>query len=179
MAILEAQSNLKVPKSRENKFGGFSYRSLEDITAALKEPCQKAGLVYYMSDKPEVIGDRVYVCATVTAELADGTGERVMVTAYARETAIKKGMDESQITGMASSYARKYALCGLFDIDGQSDTDGIEPDTSRPEKHAPANGSFVGKCRSCGKRFTFNSKEQFDSFIKEPKCCASPDWHIE
>lgn len=178
-AILEVQKKLIVPKSRQNKFGGFAYRSIEDITAALKEPCCDAGLVYYMSDSPVMVGERIYVCATVTAELADGSGERIMVTGYARETQVKKGMDESQITGMASSYARKYALCGMFDIDGQSDADGTEPSAERPEKSVPKSGTFTAKCFHCGKRYEFASKEQFDGFLAKPNCCASPDWHVE
>ena len=179
-AIAQVQRELVVPKSKVNKFGGFSYRSLEDITAALKEPCAKAGLVYVMSDKPVVVGERTYICATVSASLADGTGEMVAVTAYAREAASKKGADEAQVTGMASSYARKYALCGLFAIDGQSDPDAMEG-PAKQDKQPPQSGKFFAKCRSCGTRYEFVSPQQFEQWRANPnpRCCEHPDWVVE
>lgn len=117
------QNELKAPKSQFNKFGGYKYRSCEDILEAVKPICKKYGAVLVISDKLENIGDRYYIKAM--AELIDTEEENVSVcnTAYAREEESKKGMDGSQITGTASSYARKYALNGLFNIDDTKDAD--------------------------------------------------------
>ena len=117
------QNELKAPKSQFNKFGGYKYRSCEDILEAVKPICKEYGAVLVISDKLENIGDRYYIKAM--AELIDTEEENVSVcnTAYAREEESKKGMDGSQITGTASSYARKYALNGLFNIDDTKDAD--------------------------------------------------------
>ncbi len=108
----EIQQNLKAPKNQTNNFGKYKYRSCEDILEAVKPLLKNATLV--VSDEVVQIGDRYYVKATAT--LKDGE-DKVSNTAYAREAENKKGMDESQITGACSSYARKYALNGLFLID--------------------------------------------------------------
>lgn len=117
------QNELKCNKNQFNKFGGYKYRSCEDILEAVKPICKKYGAVLVISDKLENIGDRYYIKAM--AELIDTEEENVSVcnTAYAREEESKKGMDGSQITGTASSYARKYALNGLFNIDDTKDAD--------------------------------------------------------
>lgn len=114
------QRELKVPKSNYNSFGKYKYRSLEDILESLKPLLDKHGLVLYLNDDIEMFGNRVYIKATAT--ISDGQSQEC-VTAYAREADSKKGMDESQITGTASSYARKYALNGLFCIDDAKDAD--------------------------------------------------------
>lgn len=117
------QNELKAPKGQFNKFGGYKYRSCEDILEAVKPICKKYGTTLVLADKLENIGDRYYIKAM--AELIDFEGENASVcnTAYAREEESKKGMDGSQITGTASSYARKYALNGLFNIDDTKDAD--------------------------------------------------------
>jgi hypothetical protein len=116
---LEAvQKSLKAPKGQMNKFGGYRYRSCEDILEAVKPLLN--GAVVTLSDTIREVGGRVYVEAEAT--FIDGENS-VTVTAYAREAETKKGMDESQITGAASSYARKYALNGLFLIDDTKDAD--------------------------------------------------------
>lgn len=116
---LEAiQKSLKAPKGQMNKFGGYRYRSCEDILEAVKPLLN--GAVVTLSDTIREVGGRVYVEAEAT--FIDGENS-VTVTAYAREAEVKKGMDESQITGAASSYARKYALNGLFLIDDTKDAD--------------------------------------------------------
>ena len=112
------QATLNAPKNQLNKFGGYRYRSCEDICMAVK-PLLK-GLSLVITDSIELIGDRVYVKATAT--LSDGK-ESVSSVAYAREAESKKGMDEAQVTGATSSYARKYALNGLFLIDDNKDAD--------------------------------------------------------
>ena len=114
------QAKLKAPKNQVNKFGGYKYRSCEDILEAVKPLLDECDATLTISDSIELIADRVYVKATATFK----AGEEVeSVTAYAREPSNKKGMDEPQITGTASSYARKYALNGLFLIDDTKDPD--------------------------------------------------------
>ena len=118
--LISIQAALKAPKGQRNTFGNYNYRSCEDILEALKPLLKQEGLLLTISDSIEFIGNRFYVKATAT--VADGD-KTVSVTAYAREEETKKGMDGSQITGAASSYARKYALNGLFAIDDTKDAD--------------------------------------------------------
>lgn len=118
--LIAIQQELKAPKGRFNSFGKYNYRSCEDILEAVKPLCHKNGCVLTLSDKPIQVGDRYYIEATATLKTPDG---EIKVTASARESEEKKGMDESQITGTASSYARKYALNGLFNIDDTKDAD--------------------------------------------------------
>lgn len=120
--LMAIQSELKAPKGQYNKFGNYNYRSCEDILEAVKPILLAHGCALTVTDSIEQIGDRFYVKATAT--LHDGDSDKeVSVTAYARESVDKKGMDASQITGAASSYARKYALNGLFCIDDTKDAD--------------------------------------------------------
>jgi hypothetical protein len=116
------QSSLKAPKGQTNKFGGYRYRSAEDILEALKPLLGEWGCSLVIQDDMVEVGGRVYVKAT--ANLIDNEAESVLSTsAFAREAEAKKGMDDAQITGSASSYARKYALNGLFAIDDTKDPD--------------------------------------------------------
>lgn len=115
------QAKLKAPKGQFNKFGGFKYRSLEDIFEAVKPLLAETQTTLVVGDEIELIGDRYYVCATAT--LTNQKGEQVTNKAYAREDSDKGKMDGSQMTGSASSYARKYALNGLFCIDDTKDAD--------------------------------------------------------
>lgn len=118
--FIKIQNELKAPKGQYNSFGKYKYRSAEDILEAVKPLCVKYGVLLTLTDSIELIGERYYVKATARA--TDGT-KVVEVTALAREDLDKKGMDGSQITGTASSYARKYALNGLFCIDDTKDAD--------------------------------------------------------
>ena len=118
--LIKIQSELKAPKGQYNSFGKYKYRSAEDILEAVKPLCVKHNVLLTLTDSIELIGERYYVKAT--ARVSDGT-KAVEVTALAREDLDKKGMDGSQITGTASSYARKYALNGLFCIDDTKDAD--------------------------------------------------------
>ena len=118
--LVAIQNDLKAPKDKENKFGGFRYRSCEGILEAVKPLLAREGLVLSISDEIVEVTGRVYVKATAT--ITDGTNSQ-QVTAYAREADTKKGMDPSQVTGASSSYARKYALNGLFCIDDAKDAD--------------------------------------------------------
>jgi hypothetical protein len=119
--LLNVQAKLKAPKNQYNKFGQYYYRSCEDILEALKPLLKENGLTLVLDDSIEMVGNRTYVKATATVQNADG--ETISNHAFARESESKKGMDDSQITGTASSYARKYALNGLFLIDDTKDAD--------------------------------------------------------
>jgi hypothetical protein len=142
------QAELKAPKNRVNKFGGYKYRNTEDILQGVKPLLKKNALVLTIRDEITSIGEgekaRFYVKATAT--LSDTqSGESLACSAYAREAEVKKGMDESQITGTASSYARKYALNGLFCID-----DGIDADNPEITEALDELGAEI-KCEGCGK----------------------------
>jgi len=120
------QSELKAPKGQTNKFGGYKYRSCEDILTALKPLLSKWRCTLAISDDIVEVGGRVYVKATATlASSGDdySIDYSINVSGFAREAETKKGMDDAQITGSASSYARKYALNGLFAIDDTKDAD--------------------------------------------------------
>lgn len=142
------QRDLKAPKNQYNSFGKYRYRSCEDILEGVKPILQEYGCAIVLSDTIEQIGDRFYVKATATFYDCE-TGESVSNTAYARESDDKKGMDASQITGTASSYARKYALNGLLLIDDTKDAD---TDENRNET--------TGRARSEAAKKGMATKEQ-------------------
>lgn len=119
-ALQKIQAELKAPKGQYNSFGKYAYRSAEDILEAVKPLLKKNKAELILSDEIVEVGGRIYVKATA---MLNADGEKAVVNAYAREPEQKKGMDESQITGTASSYARKYALNGLFLIDDTKDAD--------------------------------------------------------
>lgn len=153
-ALIKVQGSLKAPKDQTNTFGKYNYRSCEDILEAVKPLLKENALALHLSDTVEVIGDRVYIKATAT--ITDGKEKRE-VTAYAREPVAKKGMDESQITGMASSYARKYALNGLLCIDDTKDADTNELATQQKNTPVDAIATNVNVsqvnapvCSDCG-----------------------------
>lgn len=143
--LLNIQCELKAPKNQRNNFGGYNYRSCEDILEAVKPLLKANNCALTISDELVYIGERYYIKATATLRDAgtviDGTyistNECISNTAYAREPAEKKGADLSQITGACSSYARKYALNGLFCIDDVKDADATNDhgkgDTTKPE----------------------------------------------
>lgn len=136
--LVAVQAALKAPKGQFNKFGGYKYRSCEDILEAVKPLLLEQGLQLTITDEPVEVGGRIYIKATAT--VTDGS-ETAAVSGYAREAETKKGMDESQITGTASSYARKYALNGLFLIDDTKDADAANdhqnPKAAPRPKQAP------------------------------------------
>ena len=134
------QEELKAPKNAYNSFGKYNYRSCEDILEGLKPVLKKYKATLFISDSLELIGDRYYVKAVV--KLVDiETGEIVENTAYAREELDKKGMDWSQITGATSSYARKYALNGMFLIDDTKDADTDEYQNQQNKKGSKESAS--------------------------------------
>lgn len=118
------QNEMNVQKSRYNKFGGYNYRSCEDILQEAKRVCEKYGCYVMVTDSIEFIEGRFYVKATAKIVEVE-TGSIETCTAFAREEDSKKGMDLAQLTGATSSYARKYALCGLFAIDDSIDDDSL------------------------------------------------------
>ena len=128
--LIAIQSELKAPKGQRNNFGNYNYRSCEDILEALKPLLNKHNCVLTLSDEMIEVGGRVYVKASVKLKSCGEISDNVVVTAFAREPDMKKGMDSSQITGAASSYARKYALNGLFCIDDTKDADTMKPETT-------------------------------------------------
>lgn len=145
--LARVQRDLRAPKNQKNTFGGYDYRSAEDILEAVKPLLAREGLAMTMADSLENVGDRYYVKATVAVVALD-TPQMTQVTAYAREEETKKGMDASQITGSASSYARKYALNGMFLIDDTKDADTNEHrhqqerrQSAPPRQSAPEEGA--------------------------------------
>ncbi len=119
--LIKIQSELKAPKNLYNSFGKYKYRNAEGIMEAVKPLLKKYDCYLTMCDDIHMIGERYYLRATAT--LVNKDGKSVEVTALAREDDNKKGMDGSQVTGTSSSYARKYALNGLFLIDDTKDAD--------------------------------------------------------
>lgn len=135
--LLSIQTELKAPKSQYNSFGKYNYRNCEDILEAVKPLCAKYKAVSVMGDEVIQIGERYYIKST--ARLIDLESDGVVEnTAYAREEAEKKGMDGSQVTGASSSYARKYALNGLFAIDDTKDSDTTNNGQTTPKEATKA-----------------------------------------
>lgn len=158
-SMASIQSSLKAPKGQTNKFGGYKYRSCEDILEAVKPLLKKHGLVLTITDDMTEVGGRVYVKAT--ASVHNEEGHSILTTGFAREEETKKGMDTSQITGSASSYARKYALNGLFCIDDTKDSDATNnhgrTSSPPPAKKATASG------------LSDEEMEQLESYIRNSK----------
>lgn len=162
--LTNLQSELKAPKGQRNNFGKYNYRSNEDILEAVKPLLAKHNLSLTQSDEVVEIGGRLYVKATITLINIDNLEETVVNTAFAREEESKKGMDGSQITGASSSYARKYAMSGLFAIDDTKDSDatnkGAKPtiDDKLIEK-AKSLGIDINKLKTYadGKNVDFNN----------------------
>lgn len=134
-SLFNIQQELKAPKGQHNDYGGYNYRSCEDILEAVKPLLKANNCVLKIDDELEMIGERYYIKATATLEDVEN-GDAISNSAYAREPADKKGADLSQITGACSSYARKYALNGLFCIDDVKDADATNEhgkgDTTKP-----------------------------------------------
>lgn len=171
------QQELKVPKNQRNNFGNYNYRSCEDILEAVKPLLEDAVLT--INDEIVNIGDRYYVKATAILQT---NIKSISATAYAREPIIKKGMDEAQITGATSSYARKYALNGLFAIDDTKDADTMDNKNivKEPVKQNPVVASVVQNnatqansspiCSKCGKSITNAEKSFSEGKYNFPLC---------
>ena len=150
------QTNLKVKKEKVNSFGGYKYRNLDDIFEALKPLLKETGCVVTVSDEINEVNGFNYIEATV--KLSDGT-DSIAVTGWAREAVSKKGMDDSQITGATSSYARKYAANGLFAIDDTEDADSMD---NRPET------LINGKLPKAG-HITVDQNVKLERLSRDPK----------
>lgn len=155
--LIKIQSELKAPKGQYNSFGKYKYRSAEDILEAVKPLLAKNNCHLTLTDEVVMVGDRYYVKAT--AILTNGE-DAISTTAYAREDLDKKGMDGSQITGTASSYARKYALNGLFCIDDTKDAD---TDEYKNQQKAEANRLATGNQIKSLKEIY---KDRFEAFMQ-------------
>ena len=143
--LSKVQTELKAPKGQYNSFGKYKYRSCEDILEAVKPLNAKHGVVLTVGDEVVEISNRFYVKATATFVDIE-SGEKIINTALAREDDAKKGMDGSQITGTASSYARKYCLNGLFCIDDTKDADTDEyrrQQERKPQENKPQERQYV------------------------------------
>lgn len=172
--LLEIQRDLKCEKSQYNKFGGFSYRSKEDILEAVKPLAHELGCTIVVTDRVAALDNGwVYVSATATLTDAE-TGQEVKADGFSREPESKKGADASQITGMAASYAGKRALGNLFALDDTKDAD--EP--QQPERKQVPDGPFNGRCRSCGSVCAFQNAEQFEMYRTNLPCCPSPNYEV-
>lgn len=144
--LLNVQSKIKVLKSQYSEFGDYYFRSVEDIQSELKPICKEEGVVIICADSILCIGERYYVKATVTMIDID-TQEQVECCAFAREEFEKKKVDGSQLTGMASSYARKYALGGLLLLDDNKDSDGVKEELPK---------RLLGSALENAKKLTFS-----------------------
>ena len=149
--LKKMQCELKAPKNQRNTFGGYNYRSLEDVAEAIKPLEDKYNVAVTLSDEIVEVGGRIYVKATATLHHCQ-TGESVSVSAYARETESKKGMDDAQITGSASSYARKYALNGLFMIDDTKDPDATNKHGKEDAPAPPTREQLIENAQKCKSR---------------------------
>lgn len=184
------QAELKAPKNQHNSFGNYNYRSCEDILENVKPICRKYNTVLTLSDDLVNIGERYYIRATACLHDLGKDSQSVPfveVYAFAREEESKKGMDGSQVTGASSSYARKYALNGLFNIDDTKDSDFTNTGSSEPQKkastpakaeypaktNAPVNdstGDFQPTCSNCGKPITVKVHDYSAKKFGTPLC---------
>lgn len=156
--LVQIQRELKAPKGQYNSFGKYHYRSCEDITEAAKPICAKYNTALTLEDDLVHIGERYYVKAT--ARLTDAeTKESIFTNAFAREEESKKGTDAAQLTGATSSYARKYALSGLFALDDTKDSDFTNTGDGEKKQSLGSQIASIGEsgpyvCAECGKPFT-------------------------
>lgn len=159
--LITIQSRLKCAKNQRNKFGNYNYRSCEDILEAVKPLLAETGCTLTITDDISLIGDRYYIKATAT--LTNSNQEKETTSAFAREEDVKKGMDASQLTGATSSYARKYALNGLFAIDDNKDADFTNKHGKDEQAQAPTpapaltiaqqkEGEWIAKANACKSR---------------------------
>ena len=170
--LIAIQSELKAPKSQFNKFGGYKYRKAEDILEAVKPLLAKQKCTLIITDDVVLIGNRIYVKATAT--IKNEKGECETTNGWAREEETKKGMDGSQITGASSSYARKYALNGLFAIDDNADSD-----TTNDCQHQTAQQQTQATQQTASQQFNSNDLNEGLGYLSR---CVSKDnllWVIQ
>lgn len=168
--LTDIQTSLNAPKNQRNKFGGYNYRKCEDILNALKPLLRQHQCAITLTDDILLIGQRYYVRATAT--LTNAQGDTATATAYAREEQVKKGMDEAQITGAASSYARKYALCGLLAIDDSRDPDTYNPAINQPQ--TPTNAAAPNAAAAPTAQAAANAAAPLQAPAATPVAPAAP-----
>jgi len=161
--LRQIQQKLKVKKGQRNKFGNYNYRSTSDILEALKPLLEDAKCSLIMTDDILEVGNRNYIKATIV--LSNDKSESIETSALACEPEIQKGMASSQITGTASSYARKYALSGLFAIDDTDEVDGH--DNTKQEKTKPPVKDMEGLLKAIAGK-TFTVQKAFDTYALTP-----------
>lgn len=170
--LLNIQMGLAVPKGQRNEYGGYFFRSKEDILECLKPVLKVNNLLLTISDNLYTEEGWHYVTAVVTLEDLE-TKETIKAEAYAREPIQQRGMTEAQITGTAASYAQKWALSNLFLIDdGTKDADAVSDGSH-------ASTALVGRCAHCGTEYSFKDKEQFEQWAKSATCCEVPQWSLK
>ena len=178
--LLAVQAELKAPKGQYNSFGEYKYRSCEDILEAVKPLLQRQKLTLTITDDVVMVGDRIYIKAT--ARLVNTDDESVENTAFAREADKKGGMDDGQITGSTSSYARKYALNGLFLIDDTKDEDNEEhmreaderkdfQERKERQQQSPSDEEIL-KCAECGAKINPSVHDYSCKTFGRPLCIA-------
>ena len=158
--LIEIQKRLNAPKNQFNSFGKYHYRNTESILEAVKPLLKEFGLAIVIEDNIEEKGSRIYVCATVKLINTDEPTETIITKAYAREAEQKKGMDSSQVTGATSSYARKYALSGMFAIDDNKDPDTDEYTHTNNRSETQENSN--GKTRAMKELVDFTKAKKID-----------------
>lgn len=170
--LLAIQHDLKVEKKQYSEYGGFNFRSKEDILEAAKPICYELGCTIVCNDDVRIL-ENGWVYVITTALLTDvDSGEHIEANGLAREEAEHAKMDASQLTGSSSSYAGKRALGNLFALDDTADADA---DQAKHGKTPPPSGPFMGRCRSCGMRVQFFTPEQMAAY----RCCPNPDYEVE
>ena len=170
--LMSIQTKLKAPKSQRNSFGNYNYRSCEDILEAVKPLLDEFKVALTIKDEIVLIGERYYIKATATLIDID-TGDTTETSAYARESAEKRGMDSSQVTGATSSYARKYALNGLFAIDDNKDADATNThgkDTIKVNMTPTLSEAQLKRLYAIGNKAGIK-KEVLDSTVKKSFGC--------
>lgn len=182
--LTQIQNELKAPKNQFNPFGNYNYRSCEDILEAVKPLLLKHKLTQIIDDDVKEINGRFYIKATITLFNSEKVEEAIIVSALAREEEKKKKMDSSQLTGSTSSYARKYALAGLYALDDTKDSDGLnthgkehsKADTSRKQasttsnKKVASNNQTAFKCSECGVEINQAVKTFSEKKYGKPLC---------
>ncbi len=164
--LLTIQQKLKAPKGQYSDFGGYYYRSCEDITEAAKPLLEEVKAVLLLTDEVVVVGDRVYIKAT--AKLLDVEGDGVVeVNGYAREAESRPKFDVAQLTGTASSYARKYALNGLFALDDTKDADALPPAQQPAGSQKPANNAKQQPAAKPAEKVTSHQLGQLQVLAKQ------------
>lgn len=171
--LASIQTTIKAPKNLYNSYGNYNYRNAEGILESVKPYLEREGCILLLEDKIEVIGDRYYVKATATLKDAE-TADEISVSAFARESLEKKGMDSSQVTGATSSYARKYALNGLFLLDDTKDADTDEYAKSTGKEKSSSNGG--GKQNFSGNNNSGSNSDNNSGDVKTSNVSNGEPW---